>query len=98
LRRTRWLPGAATYRIEIASRVLKQIQKLEPQLQERIPAAIDTLARATAARVDQANRRTVYVAYKVGWDYRVVYDIYGDFLVIDVVRVAHRRNAYKGHA
>lgn len=33
-----------TYRVEIRSRVLKQIQKLPPPLQQRLSAAIDALA------------------------------------------------------
>jgi mRNA interferase RelE/StbE len=83
------------YRVEISRRAVKAIARLERAGQLRIRAAIDLLAdeprppgcvklagEASACRV------------RVG-DYRIVYDVIDDRLVIQVVRVGHRRDIYR---
>ncbi|WP_313545017.1 type II toxin-antitoxin system RelE family toxin [Leifsonia aquatica] len=85
-----------TYRIDIAPAALREIKKLEPQAKRRVQATIELLAetpRPPAAKPLIASGGAWRV--RVG-DYRVIYDIHDDRLVILVLRAGHRREIYRG--
>lgn len=82
------------YTVKIERKALKALKKIHPVHRERLEEAIDGLAddpRPPGVRKLTGSERTWRV--RVG-DYRVVYDIFDDELVVHVVRVAHRKDAY----
>ncbi len=84
-----------SYKVEILKGALKQLKKLSPQLQERIQVKIDELA--IEPRPNQVkklkNRENAY-RIRVGI-YRVIYDIFDDILLVNVVEIGHRSKIYK---
>lgn len=76
---------------ESAAKELKRITRLD---RERIVAAIDQLAETphlgTSLKGDLRGLRRLRVG-----NYRVLYELRDDELVVLVVRVAHRRDAYR---
>ena len=76
---------------ESAARELRRVARTD---RARIVAAIDRLAETPhiggALKGDLRGLRRVRVG-----DYRVVYEVRDDELVVLVVRVAHRRDAYR---
>lgn len=84
-----------TYRVEIARRAVKALSALPRREQQRVRAAIDLLADnprppGCAAMAGEAHAYRVRVG-----QYRIVYEVFGDRLVIQVVRVGHRREVYR---
>ena len=82
------------YAIEIAASAEREIRKLPHSVAERIGAAIRQLAldprpRASAKLRGWANRWRVRVG-----DYRIIYEIHDDRLVVVVVHARHRRDVY----
>ena len=85
-----------TYRIDVAPATARELRKLDPPARRRIQAAVELLAEAprpptAKPLVDSGGAWRVRVG-----DYRIVYDIEDDRLVILVLRVAHRREVYRG--
>ena len=83
------------YRVEISRRAVKVLAALPRQEQQRIRAAIDLLAEnprpprcAKLAGEDRAYR------VRVG-DFGIVYEIFDERLVVQVIRVGHRRDVYE---
>ena len=83
------------YSVEIAPVAVRQLRKLDPPGRRRIQAAIELLA---------ADPRPPGAEKLVGgegeWrirtgDYRVVYEIHDDALVVLVLAVGHRREIYR---
>ena len=83
------------YRVEIARRAVKSIARLPRQDQQRVRAAIDLLAEEPRPSrcIALADEESVY-RVRVG-DYRILYEVIDARLVIQVVRVAHRRDVYR---
>ena len=74
----------------------KALKRLPELAQRRITTAIDNLAtnpRPVGATKVKGEERTYRLRIA---DYRVLYDIYDNKLVILVVRIAHRKDAYRG--
>ena len=81
-----------TYRIEIAPAAVRQLRKLDPTARRRVQAAIELLA-------DQPrpSGATKPVGGDGEWrvrtgDYRIVYEVHDDVLLVLVVAVGHRRD------
>jgi mRNA interferase RelE/StbE len=84
-----------SYKVEISKRALKQLNKLSSELQERIQAKIDDLASEPRPNgVKKLNNRENGYRIRIG-DYRILYDIYDDILLITVVEIGHRSKVYK---
>lgn len=82
------------YAVEFLPSAARALSKLERTVQRRISRRIDRLAgdpRADAVKLRGAD--DVWRA-RVG-DYRILYVIEDQRLVVVVVRVAHRREAYR---
>ncbi|HEX7354730.1 MAG TPA: type II toxin-antitoxin system RelE/ParE family toxin [Mycobacteriales bacterium] len=83
------------YRVEVARRALKSIAVLPRKDQQRVRAAIDLLADdprppGCVAMVGEPH------AYRVRTgDYRIVYEVFDDRLLVQVVRAGHRRDIYR---
>ena len=84
-----------THRIEVAPAALRQLRKLDPAARRRVQAAIELLAdqpRPSGAKklvggTDEWRVRT--------GDYRIVYEIHDEVLLVLVVAVGHRRDVYQ---
>ena len=83
------------YTVEISRRAVKSIARLPRSDQQRTRAAIDLLADdpRPPGCVALAGEESVYRVC-VG-DYRILYEVIDARVVIQVVRVAHRREAYR---
>lgn len=84
-----------TYRIEVAPAALRQLRKLDRTAQKRMQAAIELLAEQP--RPSGAKK---LVGGEGEWrvrtgDYRIVYEIHDDVLLVLVVAVGHRRENYR---
>jgi len=85
----------ASYRIEWKSSASKELRKLPKQIIEKIIAAVDGLAkdpRPSDVRKLTATENVYRI--RVG-DYRVIYNIFDKRLVIEIIRVRNRKEAYK---
>ncbi|MBD2499948.1 type II toxin-antitoxin system RelE family toxin [Anabaena azotica] len=84
-----------SYKVEILKGALKQLKKLSPEVQERIQAKIDELAtepRPNGVKKLKGQENTYRI--RVG-DYRILYDIFDDILLVTVVDIGHRSKVYK---
>jgi len=83
------------YRVTLAPPAARRLHKFDPQVRRRIQAALELLAaepRPPAA--------TQLVGGSGEWrvrtgDYRIIYEIEDDQLLILVLRVGHRREIYQ---
>ncbi len=82
------------FRIEFTTAAAREIRKLDPQIRRRILAGVADLERdprphgcRKLAGYDNAWR------IRVG-DYRVLYEVIDEQVLVTVVRVAHRRAVY----
>ncbi|MEH2272207.1 MAG: type II toxin-antitoxin system RelE/ParE family toxin [Nostoc sp.] len=84
-----------SYKVEILKGALKQLKKFSPELQERIQVKIDDLA--TEPRPNGVKKlKSKENAYRIRvGEYRVIYDIFDDILVVNVVELGHRSKVYK---
>lgn len=80
-----------TYEVRLARRARRSLESLERREQQRIRAALDLLAanprppNCVALRGEDSVYRV-----RVG-DYRIVYEVIDDVLLVHVVRIGHRR-------
>ena len=84
-----------TYQIEWKSSALKELKRLDRQVVPRIFAAVEDLSSdpfPQGCRKLHGGDRTYRV--RVG-DYRIIYEVFGDRLVVEIVRVRHRRDVYR---
>ena len=83
-------------RIEVKPQAEKALARIPNPHRRRIAKAIDGLARVPrpAGCVKLTGADDVY-RIRVG-DYRIVYEIVDRVLTVYVVRVAHRKDAYRG--
>jgi mRNA interferase RelE/StbE len=83
-----------TYRVSLSPSAARELRKFDPDVRRRIQAALDLLA--TEPRPPAATR---LVGGSGEWrvrtgDYRIVYEINDDQLLVLVLRMAHRREVY----
>ena len=80
------------YQITISDYALKQLNKLEKEIQRRILSALE---RARIRPTHYFSKLVGESSYKlkVG-DYRVIADIEHEKLIILVIKIGHRRNIY----
>lgn len=84
-----------SYRVEVAPAAARQLRKLDNSARRRVQTAIELLAddpRPPAA--------TKFVSGAGEWrvrtgDYRIVYEIHDDVLLVLVVALGHRRDIYR---
>jgi mRNA interferase RelE/StbE len=84
-----------TYRIQVAPAAVRQLRKLDAGARRRVQAAIELLAdhpRPSGAKKLVGGDGEWRV--RTG-DYRIVYEIHDDVLLILVVAVGHRRDVYQ---
>jgi mRNA interferase RelE/StbE len=84
-----------TYRVEVAPAARRELRKFDPQIRRRVQAAIELLAetpRPPAAKqlVNSGGAWRVRTG-----DYRIVYEIHDDRILVLVLRIGHRRDIYR---
>lgn len=82
-----------TYRIELRPAAVRALEKLDPPIRRRIQGAITLLAEEPRPPAARALRGRPGLRIRVG-DYRIVYTVADDVLLIVVVTVGHRRDVY----
>ena len=84
-----------SYRIEFASAAAREFSKLAKGLQRRIASKIDALASQPRPRgVEKLEGQERRYRLRVG-DYRVIYEIQDEALIVLIVRIGHRREVYR---
>lgn len=85
----------ATYQIEWKPSALRELKRLDRQIVSRIVTAIDSLSvNPFPPGIKKLHGRDRSYRMRVG-DYRVIYEIASSRLVIEVIRVRHRKDAYR---
>lgn len=83
-----------TYRVEILPSARRQIKKLPSDVQIKVRQAIVELT--SEPRPISALKLTGRNAYRIRLgNYRVIYEIYDEVLIVTVVAVGHRRDVYR---
>lgn len=83
-----------SYRVEIAPAVRKQIKRVPKADKKKILDAIESLGRNPRPNgYKKLVGFSEFFRYRVG-DYRIIYQIYDTILLVSVVEVANRRDAY----
>jgi mRNA interferase RelE/StbE len=84
-----------SYRIEWKSSARSELERLDRHVVGRIVAAVESLSSnpcPSGFRKLRGTERTYRI--RVG-DYRVLYEVFQMTLVVHVVRVRHRKDAYR---
>ena len=85
----------ASYQIEIKSSASRELEKLPQQIIPRIVEAIKELAENPYSQgVKKLTGFDRTYRIRVG-DYRILYNIYQDKLIIEIIRIRHRKDAYR---
>ncbi len=85
----------ASYRVELARSAEKDLRKIDPARLSGIFQALESLStnpRPTGVKKLAGAEHTYRV--RIG-SYRIVYDLEDDKLIVFVIRIAHRKEAYK---
>ncbi|MFT4187346.1 MAG: type II toxin-antitoxin system RelE/ParE family toxin [Aeromicrobium sp.] len=84
-----------THSVEFTSAAARQIKKLPRPARDRVLDAVDDLADDPRPHNSKKLKgEDTAWRIRVG-DYRVIYDVLDDQLVVTVVRAGHRRDVYK---
>lgn len=84
----------AAYRVVVSKQAAKEVEKLTPKVVQRIIPRIVALAdnpRPSGCKKPEGSQDLYRI--RVG-DYRVISSVEDTILVVDVRRVAHRRDVY----
>ncbi len=81
------------YRIELRPAAVRALRKLDPQVRHRVQGAIALLAEDPRPPAARALRGRPGLRVRVG-DYRIIYTVTDDVLLVVVVTLGHRRDAY----
>lgn len=81
------------YRIELRPAALRALGKLDPPIARRVQGAIALLAQDPRPPGARALKGRPGLRVRVG-DYRVIYTVQDDVLLIVVVTLGHRRDVY----
>lgn len=83
-----------TYRVVLSSRAMKQGDRLSREIKSRIIRALKRLAKNPYPPGVQKLEGSSYYRLRVG-DYRVIYEVQRQQLVVLVIRIGHRRDVYR---
>lgn len=83
------------FRIRWRKSTRKDLRRIEPREVRKIVSAVEELAKnpfpAGCTKLSGSDR-----AYRIRvGDYRIIYEIIDDMLVIEIIKVSHRRDVYK---
>lgn len=82
------------YQVQLTPRALRDLKALERPVQRRIAAAIDALSQEPRPiGVEKLTGERDLYRVRVG-EYRIIYSIDGERLIVLVLLVGHRRDVY----
>lgn len=81
------------YRVQLRPAAVRALRKLDPAARRRIQGAINLLARDPRPPSSRRLRSRAGFRVRVG-DYRIIYTVADDLLVVVVVTLGHRRDVY----
>ena len=85
-----------SYRIEVKRSAAKALQKIPKADQKKIAGKIDSLAQDPPnPDITKMKGNNPFHKIRVG-DYRVIYEIQEEVLIILIVKIGHRKDVYKG--
>ncbi len=82
-----------TYRVEVRPAAVRALRKQPAETRPRIQGAIELLARDPRPPSARALHGRPGFRVRVG-DYRIIYTVHHDVLLVVVVAVGHRRDVY----
>ena len=84
-----------SYRVELSTAASRQVRKLPRPVRDRVLDGLEALSEDPRPHGSKklAGEQTAW-RIRIG-DYRVIYDVFDDELVVSVVRAAHRREVYR---
>jgi len=82
-----------TYRIELRPAAVRARKKLDPPIASRVRGAIALLAEEPRPPAARALRGRDGLRVRVA-DYRIIYTVQDDVLLVAVVTLGHRRDVY----
>jgi len=80
-------------RIELRPAAARSLRKLDPRVRRRVQGAIALLAHDPRPPGARALQGRAGLRVRVG-DYRIIYAVEDDVLLVVVVRLGHRRDVY----
>ncbi len=81
------------YQIQIRKSAQKQLDKLSDDIAENLLDAIEELA--VNPRPNGCKKLKGRSGYRIRkGDYRIIYDIYDDVLIVDIIAAGHRKEIY----
>lgn len=80
-----------TYQIRYAAAVVRQLEKMSPDVSRRVRTKINRLSNGLAGDVKRLTNYSPEYRLRVG-DWRVLFNVVGD--TISIERVSHRSDAY----
>lgn len=83
----------SAYRIELRPAAVRALRKLDPQVRRRVQGAIALLAQDPRPPGACALQGRPGLRVRAG-DYRIIYTVEDDVLLVVVVRLGHRRDIY----
>jgi mRNA interferase RelE/StbE len=83
-----------TYRVELRPAAIRALRKVDPQHRGRIQGAIALLAQDPRPPGARALQGRPGLRVRLG-DYRIIYLVEDDVLLVVVVTVGHRREVYR---
>jgi len=84
-----------TYIVEVRPKALKQLAALPKGVRASMVQAVEVLAAVPRPPGAVQLKGTAFLRVRVR-DYRIIYEVNDDVLLVLVVRVAHRRDVYRG--
>ena len=89
---------ANRYRVELLPAARRQLEKCEPAVKQRLKTAIDRLAtNPRPAGSKRLKGLADLLRIRVG-EYRILYRVVDERLVVLIIRVGHRREVYRAAA
>lgn len=83
-----------SYRIELRPAAVRALKRLDPPIRARVQGAIALLAEDPRPPAARALRGRPGLRVRVD-DYRIIYTVVDDVLLVVVVTVGHRRDVYE---
>jgi mRNA interferase RelE/StbE len=82
------------YRIELRPAAVRALRRLDPPIRRRVQGVIALLAEDPRPPATRALKGRPALRVRVG-DYRIIYRVHDDVLLIVVVTVGHRSDVYR---
>lgn len=81
------------YRVELRPAAVRALRRLDPQIRRRVQGAIAMLAHDPRPPAARALQGRPGFRVRVG-DYRIIYTVVDNLLLVVVVTLGHRRDVY----